>query len=179
MKPICCGDRHDAEMLLAAGPEGLTIEAINPVWLKSPAAPLTAAHLEGFQFEVDPVLRSFDALRGQVEEVFVEGVGGWLVPITPGFFVSDLAVALDLPVLLVAQNRLGCINHTLLTLASIAQCGLECVGVALNELEGPSDLAMTTNRDILQQLTRVPVLPGLTKMTPVLPAEWRAVFGSN
>jgi len=40
MKPICCGDRRDAEMLLAAGGDGLTIDDVNSVWLKTPAAPM-------------------------------------------------------------------------------------------------------------------------------------------
>jgi dethiobiotin synthetase len=43
MKPICYGDRRDAELLLAAGSEGLTIGEINPVWLKTPVAPFAAA----------------------------------------------------------------------------------------------------------------------------------------
>jgi dethiobiotin synthetase len=43
MKPICCGDRRDAEMLLAAGSDGLTIDDVNPVWLKTPAAAIVVA----------------------------------------------------------------------------------------------------------------------------------------
>jgi dethiobiotin synthetase len=46
MKPICCGDRRDAKLLLAAGSEGLTIGKINPVWLKTPVAPFAAARIE-------------------------------------------------------------------------------------------------------------------------------------
>ena len=45
-KPICCGDRDDAEQLRAASSSGLTIDAVNPVWLRTPAAPLTAARLK-------------------------------------------------------------------------------------------------------------------------------------
>ncbi len=43
MKPICCGDRRDAELLLAAGSDGLTIDDVNPVWLKTPAAPIVGS----------------------------------------------------------------------------------------------------------------------------------------
>jgi dethiobiotin synthetase len=177
MKPICCGDRRDAEELLSAGAEGLTIDEINPVWLKSPAAPLVAARMEGFEFQIDTILRAFAALRERVEEVFVEGVGGWLVPITSDFYVSDLAAALGLPVLLVARNRLGCLNHTLLTLESIRQRGLDCVGVVLNAPEGADDLAANTNADVLRQLCRVPVVSGLSESHMVFPPDWEGMMG--
>jgi dethiobiotin synthetase len=179
MKPICCGDRQDAEQLLSAGSDGLTLDEINPVWLKSPAAPLVAARLEGFEFQVDAVVRAFTALRERFEEIFVEGVGGWLVPITSDFYVSDLAVALGLPVLLVARNKLGCLNHTLLTLESIRQRGLTCAGVVLNAPEGGDDLAMNTNADVLRQLCRVPIVSGLSASYRAFPAEWGAITGQS
>jgi dethiobiotin synthetase len=56
MKPICCGDRNDAERLLAASSEGLTIEEINPVWLKTPAAPLSASLIEQVAIAEQPLL---------------------------------------------------------------------------------------------------------------------------
>src|SRR6478672_5745385 len=109
MKPICCGDRDDAELLLAAGADGLTIEQINPVWYTTPVSPFTAAQIENREFKLDPILSAFAELQQSVEHVFVEGVGGWLAPIAADFYVRDLAVQLQLPVLLVAQNRLGCL----------------------------------------------------------------------
>ena len=97
MKPICCGDRRDAELLLAHSSEGLTIDQINPLWLRTPAAPLTAATIENRDISVPSLLLAFTALRAQVDHVLVEGVGGWSVPITADYFMSDLAVALGLP----------------------------------------------------------------------------------
>ena len=94
MKPICCGDRRDAELLLAAGSDGLTLDEINPVWLQTPAAPLTAAKIEGYQFNVDVILKAFALLKERVDDVVVEGVGGWLVPVTGDFYMSDLAAKL-------------------------------------------------------------------------------------
>ena len=173
MKPICCGDRRDAEELLSASAEGLSIDEINP------AAPLVAARMEGFRFEMDAVLRAFNALQKRVEEVFVEGVGGWLVPITRDFYVSDLAAALDLPVLLVARNKLGCLNHTLLTLESIRQRGLDCVAVVLNAPEGAEDVATTSNADVLRELCRVPILSGLSAGDTVLPPDWKGIMGPS
>ena len=179
MKPICCGDRSDAELLLAQSSESLTIDQINPVWLRTPAAPLTAAKIENREISVPSLLLAFTALQAQVDLVLVEGVGGWSVPITAEYFMSDLAVALGLPVLVIAQNKLGCINHTLLTLEAIRNRGLKCVGVVLNELSGLADIATVTNAEVLAQLCGVPILSGLSGDTTDLPPEWREVILSN
>ena len=83
MKPICCGDRRDAELLLAAGCDGLTIEDINPVWLKTPAAPIVGSLVEKTKIHIGNMLTAFHALQNRVEHVIVEGAGGWMVPIRP------------------------------------------------------------------------------------------------
>jgi dethiobiotin synthetase len=179
MKPICCGDRQDAELLLAAGSEALGIGEINPVWLKTPAAPLVGSLTEGATIDIERIMAAFRALQDRVEHVIVEGVGGWLVPIRSDYFVSDLAVALDLPVLVVAQNRLGCLNHTALTVRSIAEHGLRCIGVVLNGEPGRSDTAAVTNADILRKILDVPLFTNLTENLNELPAEWRLIIDST
>ena len=179
MKPICCGDRRDAELLLAAGCDGLRIEEINPVWLKTPAAPLVGSLTEGVNIDIERILAAFRALRNQVEHVLVEGVGGWLVPIRSNYFVSDLAVEMALPVLVAAQNRLGCLNHTALTVRSIAAHRLPCAGVALNGPLEPSDIAAVTNLDILRKIVDPPLLSGLTENLDQLPADWRLMIDST
>jgi len=85
MKPICCGDRRDAELLLAAGCDGLTIDHINPVWLKTPAAPIVGSLIEKTDIHIENILAAFHALQNRVEHVIVEGAGGWMVPIGPDF----------------------------------------------------------------------------------------------
>jgi dethiobiotin synthetase len=179
MKPICCGDRRDAELLLAAGSEGLKIEEINPVWLKTPAAPLVGSLTEGVNIDVERILAAFRALQNRVEHVLVEGVGGWLVPIRRDYFMSDLAVEMALPVLVVAQNRLGCLNHTALTLRSIAAHRLPCVAVVLNGRPNPSDIAAVTNLDILRKIIDSPLLSELTENLDQLPADWRLMIDST
>jgi dethiobiotin synthetase len=115
MKPICCGDHRDAQALLAAGSDCVTIDEVNPVWLRTPAAPIVGSLTEKVTIDIEQILAAFRALRERVEHVIVEGTGGWLVPIRSDYFVSDLAAAIKLPVLVVAQNRLGCLNHASLT----------------------------------------------------------------
>ncbi len=179
MKPICCGDRRDAERLLAAGSDGLSIDDVNPVWLKTPAAPIVGSLMEKASIDVEKILASFQTLQERVEHVIVEGTGGWLVPIRPDYFVSDLAAAMKLPVLVVAQNRLGCLNHAALTVRSVAAYELRCIGLVLNSTEMASDIAGLTNADILKQILNVPLLAGLGENLTELPVDWRLMLEST
>jgi dethiobiotin synthetase len=179
MKPICCGDRRDAEFLLAAGSDGLTIDDVNPVWLRTPAAPMVGSLMEKADIDVDHILAAFHSLQSRVERVIVEGTGGWMVPLQPRYFVSDLAAAMKLPVLAVAYNRLGCLNHAALTVQSVVGHGLRCVGLVLNNAQETGDIAALTNADILKQILDVPVLGGLGENLTELPADWRLMLDST
>ena len=179
MKAICCGDRRDAELLLAAGSDGLTIDDVNPVWLKTPAAPIVGSLMEKVDIDVDHILSAFHSLQKRVEHVIVEGTGGWMVPIHQNYFISNLAVAMKLPVLAVAYNRLGCLNHSVLTVQSILGHGLRCVGLVLNNAQETDDIAALTNADILRKILDVPLLCGLGENLTELPADWRVVLDST
>ncbi|MDQ6656214.1 MAG: dethiobiotin synthase [Verrucomicrobiota bacterium] len=174
-KPICCGDRSDAELLLAASSPGLTLDELNPIWLRTPAAPFSAALIEGVTVETAVVVKQLEALRGRFDLVVMEGAGGWLVPIRRDYFMSDLAREMGLPVLVVALNRLGCLNHTLLTLESVRHSGLRCAGMVLNSIDALADVAATTNRAVLSQLTEVPILTELGAGIGEFPADWRSI----
>ena len=177
MKPICCGDRKDAELLLAASSDGLTIDQVNPVWLKTPVAPFSAALIEDVVIQPEQLVRGLEVLRARFDFVVVEGVGGWLVPIRQDYFVADLARDMALPVLVVALNRLGCLNHTLLTARSITASGLVCAGVALNAAKQMTDFSSATNEEILRRTSDVPILPGLSAEMTKFPGEWRPMAG--
>jgi dethiobiotin synthetase len=179
MKPICCGDRRDAEFLLAAGSDGLTIDDVNPVWLKTPAAPIVGSLMEKVDIDIDHILAAFHSLQNRVEHVIVEGVGGWMVPIQRNYFVSDLAAVMKLAVMAVAYNRLGCLNHAVLTVQSILGHGLRCVGLVLNNARATDDIAALTNADILRKILDVPLLCGLGENLTELPADWRVVLDST
>jgi dethiobiotin synthetase len=132
---------------------------VNPVWLRTPAAPLTAATVEQREIDLPGLRAGFVRLSERFDFVAVEGVGGWMVPITVSYFTNNLAADLGLPVIVVAQNRLGCLNHVLLTVRSIDAAGLQCAGVVLNDLAAERDVASTTNAEILEKCLSLPILP--------------------
>lgn len=159
LKPVCCGERDDAEILRAAAANELSLDEVNPVWMKTPVAPLVASRLEQIPVSLEALKAWYARVTAGRRSVLVEGAGGWLVPVTDGITVADLAAAFDLPVIVVVANKLGCINHTLLTLESIRARGLHCEGLILNRLDAEaSDESVKTNREILEELSGVPIL---------------------
>ena len=158
LKPICCGDRADAEELHAAADGELSIDDVNPVWFRVPAAPYAASIVENRLPDLDQIRDRFARIRAARHSLIVEGVGGWLVPILQNYSVADLAAEMRLPVVVVAANRLGVLNHTLLTVEAIKSRGLTCAGVILNNIAAQPDTATSTNRSVLEHLLEVPVL---------------------
>ena len=156
-KPISCGDRDDGRMLAEIS-GNLPIDVANPLHFASPVAPYVAALLENKSIDPAVLVKAYQKFSEDKEIVLVEGAGGWEVPITENYFISDLAKDLGLPVILVAANRLGALNHILLTLAAIEAKGLTCAGIILNQLEDEMDTPMITNKGILASLTDIPVL---------------------
>ena len=158
LKPACSGSREDAERLWEANGGVLDLDVINPRWFQTPVAPLTAGRIEGGALELDAMVAQIGGVRSDFEFTLVEGVGGWEVPLGEGFGIPEFAKELGLPVLVVAANWLGAINHTLLTVNAVRAAGLECLGVVLNHLQAERDVAVTTNRVILDELCPVPII---------------------
>ena len=159
-KPVCCGERGDAERLAAAS-GGLDIDEVNPVWLQSPLAPYVAGLLENREIALAELVEPCRRLMERHETVLIEGVGGWEVPLAPGLAVPDLAAELGLPVVVVVGNRLGALNHALLTVRAVQARGLTCEGIILNELFDELDTAAITNKGVIEDLTGVPLLAHL------------------
>ncbi|MCX8497212.1 MAG: dethiobiotin synthase [Akkermansiaceae bacterium] len=159
-KPIACGDRDDAAILAEAS-GGLELDEVNPVFLNTAVAPYVGALLENRVVDPAECIVGFHRLAAKHAQVLVEGAGGWEVPLAPNYRVSDLAVDLNLPVIVVAANRLGALNHLLLTIQAIRARGLVCAGIILNQLEDEMDTAMITNKGVIEDLSGTPLLDHL------------------
>jgi dethiobiotin synthetase len=157
MKPFCTGDTSDVELIAAASGNDIPHHLLNPVWLRAPLAPYAAAMLENRPIDITAVQKAYHELAAKHDLVLVEGAGGLLVPILRDYNFRDLAVDLKLEVILVAPNRLGVINHILLSAESIANAGLRLALLILNELDPEPTLATQTNMSILEELLDVPL----------------------
>lgn len=166
LKPVASGvdpgTMGEDEVLLgrAAGHEPLSA-----VRLVAPLSPHRAARLEGVTPDPAAILTWVHAHTGA--PTLVEGAGGFEVPITPDFRMSDLAAALGWPVLIVAADRLGVLNHTLLTVQAVRARGLPVAGVVLTPLQ--PDAASTWNtRDLAELLPGISVrrAPFLASLDP-------------
>lgn len=158
-KPLCCGERNDvAHLKHSCGDPNIDEDLMNPVWLKSPVAPLVASMVENTPIDTDALVEGYKTLAARYDHVIVEGVGGWAVPITRDYHFGHFAKELGLPIILVVNNKLGALNHTLLTLESIKNLGLECAGIVFNTQHDEQDLATITNQGIIEDLTGVPCL---------------------
>ncbi len=151
-KPFCCGSREDSVRLHAAGSNGLDLDEVNPVWLKTPASPFAAALIENRILNLEDLHRAFEELTLKTDHVLVEGVGGWEVPLLEGITAADFAQSLGLPVLVVVNNKLGALNHTLLTVRNILARGMVCLGAVLNYAAEGRDAASIPNGMILQRM---------------------------
>ncbi len=161
-KPIVCGDRDDAQRLLtASGRDDLSLDDVNPVHFKSPASPLAAAMIEKREIDVAALADGAHQLGNDADHLIVEGVGGWEVPITADQSLADLAAKLDFPVVVVVDNKLGALNHTILTVRSIENFELACLGLVLNSTGEARDAASISNRVILETFLGSPVLADL------------------
>ena len=159
-KPVACGDRDDAQILAEAS-GGLPLDEVNTVFLKGAVAPYVAGLLENKTVDPAELLVGYRRLAEKHQVVIVEGAGGWEVPVAANYRISDLATEIGLPVLLVAANRLGALNHILLTVAAIRARGLKCAGIFLNQLDDELDTAMITNKGVIEDLTGAPLLEHL------------------
>lgn len=172
VKPVAAGceltaaglRNSDALALLAECSEPLSYAEVNPVALAPAIAPHIAAQEVAISLDVASLAGAVQAvLARQADFTLVEGAGGWCVPLSDSSTLADLAIALQLPVIVVVAVRLGCINHALLTVAAIQRDGLQVAGWVANLLEPhmprlEENIASLTARIAAPCLGRVPLL---------------------
>ena len=144
---------YDHELLASVASAGQTAEDVAPYRFGPPLSPHLAAELAGERIEPPRLLETARAH----ELLVAEGVGGLLVPITPGYLVRDLALDLELPLLVAARTGLGTINHTLLTVEAARTAGLRVAGVVMTPWPSEPTRMERSNRDTIERLGAIPV----------------------
>jgi len=163
MKPVAAGCHiengymisDDVKKIIEVSNVDLNIKEINPYSFELPIAP----HISFKSNEIDihlikKYLRSFE---NKMDYLFIEGVGGYAVPLTETFTTADLVENLDIPVILVVGMKLGCINHALLTVESILNKKQKLCGWVANRIDGDM-LAYEENFSFLKEKIKAPCL---------------------
>lgn len=160
-KPVCSGSVLNSRGLpewadissiqhacLAAGHSVASSSlTVCPQRFHAPLAPNLAAKLEGLLVDDELLIAGIHAWEHDVDCVVVEGAGGLFCPLSDSTTVLDVAVRLQSPVIVVAANRLGVINHTRLTLNVLAQHHLKVAAIVLNDVQPKSESEPDASRD--------------------------------
>jgi dethiobiotin synthetase len=174
MKPVASGAERtaiglrndDALALLAASNVAAPYERVNPYCFEPAISPHIAAEEAQITVDLAKIRREFEALADGVDFMLVEGAGGWMAPVGTRTSIADLALALDLPIIVVVGLRLGCINHALLTKRVIESGGARFAGWVANVI----DPAMARAKENLETLVRLLGKPPLA-VVPHLPPD--------
>ncbi len=166
MKPVESGCRrtgrglHPADALflkkMAASADPL--DDIVPYRLEQPLTPSVAAALSGVTVDCEVIKEAYRRIAGRNDLVLGEGAGGLLAPLSGPVTGADLARRLRIPLIVVARNALGTINHTLLTVEHARRCGLTVLGIILNHCSPSPDLSAATNPGIIAEMSGLPLL---------------------
>jgi dethiobiotin synthetase len=165
------GVETDHALLRRASGSSQSDEEIAPYRYGPPASPHLAAALAGEEIDPDRLRQAAAAAATGADAIVCEGVGGLLVPLSPGYLVRDLAVDLGYPLVIVASPGLGTINHTLLTLESARAAGLEAAAVVLTPWPAEPTEIERSNRETIAALGDAPVLT-LPPLDLAQPATW-------
>jgi dethiobiotin synthetase len=166
MKPVASGCElnekselinEDVTALISASNINADLDLINPYRFAPAIAPHIAAKQAGVEIDLTVISRAYEKLKDLAEVVIVEGAGGLCVPLNHTQTLADLALQLNIPMILVVGMRLGCINHALLTVEAIQARGLKLAGWVANEIE-PNFAKFDENLTSLQQRIAAPCL---------------------
>ena len=164
LKPICSGGRADARALHASLDGALTLDEINPWHFRAPLAPLLAARLENRRVALANVIAHVRRMERRFDVVLVEGAGGLLSPLGERFNARDLILALRAVPIIVCPNRLGVLNHALLTFEALPRVVARRAELVLMSSRR-RDLVSRTNPGLLAEILgadRVHAFPRLS-----------------
>ena len=169
LKPICSGGRADARALHSSLDGTLTLDEINPWHFRAPLAAQLAARREHRRVDLAKVLAHVRSVQRRFDVVLVEGAGGLLSSLGEDFNARDLIVALGAVPIIVCPNRLGVVNHVLLTVEALPRVIARRAPVVL----------MSPRRPGLASRTNPRLLAGMLGPDRVHEFPWLSVAGAS
>ncbi len=161
----------DPALLRRASGSRQSDEEIAPYRYGPPASPHLAAAMAGEEIEPERLREAAREAGEGADAIVCEGVGGLLVPLSPGYLVRDLAADLAYPLVVVASPGLGTINHTLLTVEAARAADLEIAAVVLNPWPQDPTAIERSNRETIAALSAAAVLT-LPQLDLADPESW-------
>lgn len=165
-KPACSGSEtdpagkqlwHDVERLAVAAQ--IDPARVCPQCFHYPAAPPAAARHEGRVVDLAAIDAGLRWWTDHADVLIVEGVGGLCCPLTDTLTLADWVERLQIPTLLVVDNRLGAINHALLTIEVARSRGISVVGVVMNDVStGVDPLVAESNAEQIRTYAQVTII---------------------
>ena len=127
MKPISAGVEKiregylnkDVDKIMNEASFSYDISKVNSYSFDEPIAPHIAADKVNCSIDFNLIQNNLNQIKEKADYVFIEGAGGHEVPLDKTRTMADLVTSLDIPIILVVGIRLGCINHSILTINSI------------------------------------------------------------
>lgn len=149
-KPVCSGGRSDARLIMESLGGTLSLDEVNPWHFRAAVAPVLAAKMEKRRVGMEQVVGHIRKFRKTHDVVLVEGAGGLLSPLGADFDSRDLIEALGASPVIVAANKLGAVNHVLLTLEALPERLRSKARILLMAARRP-DAASRCNVDLLAE----------------------------
>ncbi len=161
--------RSDAAILAKAAGGAQSMREVCPYRFHAPVAPQLAAQMENRRIDIGVIYDCFEELQKRFELVVVEGAGGLLAPLGPDWTILDMAARYKMPAIIVVANRLGCLNHALLTERALRAEGISVLGFVLNNIGGGGDESVASNAQMLSRLSGAPVWGPLNRCDAARP----------
>ena len=165
MKPVAAGchieNGHmisdDVKKIAEVSNVDININEINPYQFEAPIAPHISFKKNKKEIDIHLIKKYLRSFENKMDYLFIEGVGGYAVPLTENFSTANLIEALNIPIILVVGVKLGCINHALLTVESILNKKQKLSGWVANRIDGHM-LAYDENVSFLKENIKAPCL---------------------
>lgn len=169
MKPFAAGSAQktgfkseDVKILSKAAKVNDTEELVNPQFFSIPASPYTAMKNSNVheKVDIDLILKNFQKLSKLHEVMLVEGMGGIMTPILKNYFVTNLINDMNLKSIIVTRNRIGTLNHTIMTCNMAKKYEVRVSGIIINEID-LDGYDVNVLKDDIEDVTGIPVIGSL------------------